>query len=217
MEGCSIPTLNEVRYHAQGKQVSSGANCCHVWASQVTSVGPQTGRTGVRRQGGHFSARCGKRIDGHLRQKTPSNTSWPVLYRPPTGEEANHDPALTRRGGWPEQAAAMTWERGKGWRGMVGRYACLPSRANTLFKSMTGLLLLIQGKVSTLSSNTCQPCLRALQPAPCPTAQTCPAVGPIDQKALNTKTHGNVFWTIRFLTPDRGPRRQQGDPSCFAS
>jgi len=27
--------------------------------------------------------------------------SWPVSYRPPTGEETNHDPELRRHGGWP--------------------------------------------------------------------------------------------------------------------
>jgi len=39
---------------------------------------------------------------------TPS-TSWPVLYRPPTGEQANHDPDLKRHGGWPGRATAMTY------------------------------------------------------------------------------------------------------------
>jgi len=47
-------------------------------------------------------------ISGKATRKTPS-TSWPVLSRPPTGREANHDPELRRCGGWPGQAAAMTW------------------------------------------------------------------------------------------------------------
>jgi len=46
-------------------------------------------------------------ISGKATRKTPS-TSWPVLYRPPTGQEANHVPDLRRHGGWPGQATAMT-------------------------------------------------------------------------------------------------------------
>jgi len=41
--------------------------------------------------------------------------SWPVLYRPPTSQEANHDPNLRRHGGWPVQSAAMTWSGDRLW------------------------------------------------------------------------------------------------------
>jgi len=37
------------------------------------------------------------------------------LSRPPTRQDANHDPDLRRRGGWPGQAAAMTGKEAMGW------------------------------------------------------------------------------------------------------
>jgi len=70
---------------------------------------PDQVRVGIR-DGWRHSMACGGpfHIPDFALPHLPHPRHGRGLARPPTGAQANHDPDLRRRGGWPGQAAAMT-------------------------------------------------------------------------------------------------------------